>query len=89
LKTGRILAGLAFAAALANFAAFAYISMRLGGDAVNGMVKDGHYFVMAHGKYTEVSKEDWTYSLWHARSVWVTHPLGLLGAWYLAKTKKD
>ena len=49
-----------------NFLIFILGSMYLGGDALNGYAKDGHYFLCAHGSCTEVVKPLWTYSYWHA-----------------------
>jgi hypothetical protein len=49
-----------------NFFAFVLGSIHLGGDALNGYVRAGHYFVCAHGSCTEVSGAIWHYSYWHA-----------------------
>ena len=62
-----------FILALVNFFAFFFIDLYLGGDALNGYARDGHYFLCSHGRYTEVSDAVWTYSRWHAISVIVTH----------------
>ena len=69
-----------FLIGLANFAVFVGVASYLGGDAVNGMVEKGHYYVSSHGKDTEVSRKVYLYSRAHARSVWVTHPLAILAA---------
>jgi len=52
--------------ALINFFAFIGGSQYLGGDALNGYMKAGHYFVCAHGSCAEVSSSIWHYSWWHA-----------------------
>jgi hypothetical protein len=57
------------------------------GDALNGYVRDGHYFLSSHGRVTEVSREAWEWSRVHALSVFVTHPLALLGGAYLLVTQ--
>jgi hypothetical protein len=62
-----------------NFASFWVIALIVGGDAVGNPPQDGRYFVSEHGRRTEVSRSVYEYSLFHARSVWVTHPLALLG----------
>jgi hypothetical protein len=49
-----------------NFAVFVGGSFYLGGDALNGYVRGGHYFVCAHGSCGEVSSAIWHYSYWHA-----------------------
>ena len=38
----------------------------MGGDALNGYVQAGHYFVCAHGGCTEVPATVWNYSYWQA-----------------------
>jgi hypothetical protein len=54
------------AVAFPNFFAFVLGSMYFGGDALNGYVKAGHYFLCAHGSCIEVAPSVWTYSYWHA-----------------------
>jgi hypothetical protein len=54
------------AIALPNFCAFLVGSLYFGGDALNGYVQAGHYFVCAHGSCAEVAEAVWKYSWWHA-----------------------
>lgn len=61
-----------------NFLAFIIGAAVLDGDAVNGKIEDGRYYVANHGKYTEVSKSAFTYSRWHVYSVFVTFPIAML-----------
>jgi hypothetical protein len=61
--------------AFVNFFSFIFIDLYLGGDALNGYARDGHYFLCSHGRYTEVGRAVWTYSYWHAISVFITHGL--------------
>lgn len=61
-----------------NFVAFGAISLAIGGDAMAGYEKQGHYYVSDHGHETEVSQGVWTYSLWHARSIVATHTIGFV-----------
>lgn len=49
-----------------NFFTFIFVSVHLGGDALIGYAKLGHYFLCAHGHCTEVSSSIWRYSYWHA-----------------------
>jgi len=70
-----------FVLAIVNFAAFVIIALSIGGDAINGQVQNDHYYLSHKGKLTEVSPNVWRYSWMHATSVWITHPLGMLGAW--------
>jgi hypothetical protein len=67
----------------ANFFWFFIESARLGGDALNGSVREGHYFVVSHGSTTEVDRATWEWSRFHAMSLFVTHPLALVGGAYL------
>ena len=61
------------AVAIVNFVIFAVVALVIGGDAWNGHVDDGHYYVSSHGTITEVSRAVWYYSYGHVISVWVTH----------------
>lgn len=62
------------ALAATNFLAFVAITFYLGGDALNGYVQNGHYFLGLHsnGPFTEVSRTVFNYSRWHALSVIVS-----------------
>ena len=66
-----------------NFVTFVIVAVAIGGDAVNGKAVGGHYYLASHGKLTEVSEAVYSYSLWHVRSVFITHPLAMLTG-YLA-----
>jgi hypothetical protein len=66
--------------AIWNFVLFVAIAVPLGGDALNGMSRDGHYYLMQHGIYTEVSKPIFIYSTIHTLSLFVTHPVGVIVA---------
>ncbi len=61
-----------------NFCAFSIGSVMIGGSAANGFIEDGAYFVSEHGTDTEVEKWVWNYSLWHFRSLLVSHPLAFI-----------
>jgi hypothetical protein len=74
--------------ALINFVSFIGIADYLGGDALNGHQAGGHYFLSNHGKLTEVSRAVFTYSQWHAGSLFITHPLALLVGWICFKKHK-
>lgn len=60
-----------------NFVAFGVGSIIIGGSSANGFKKDGRFFVTDHGKDTEVTEQTWNYSLWHSRSLILTHPLAM------------
>jgi hypothetical protein len=65
--------------AIVNFMAFWLVAVSCGGDAWNGYVKDGRYFLGSHGAYTEVSRSFWTYSYYHVLLTWVTHGTAFIG----------
>ena len=74
---------------VANFVAYWIIGVYLGGDAIGGKAVDGHYFLGNRGYLTEVSRAVFTYSRWHARSVFVTFPLATLCKWFLRRQAKN
>lgn len=76
-----------FALCVLNFFAFVIFSMWIGGDALSGKVVEGHFFIGEHGKLTEVSEAVFTYSLWHSRSLFITHPLAVV-IWYFANAER-
>jgi len=61
----RTLRALAVAAWL-NFVVFGVVDVYLGGDALNGKVENGRYFLNNHGPYAEVSHATFLYSAVHA-----------------------
>jgi hypothetical protein len=75
--------------ALVNFFAYVGMSLYLGGDAVNGGIRNGHYLLMSHGKYTEVSQDVFDYSRWHTYSLWITHPLALAAALWYTRIRRE
>jgi hypothetical protein len=64
---------------LLNFALFVTGSIVLGGDAVNGKIEDGQYYVGGKGLYFAVSPGVWIYSYIHVISVWITFPVAMFG----------
>jgi hypothetical protein len=73
----------------ANFMIFMFVSLYVGGDAYNGKIEDGRYYLKsvrskgspAPEPYKEVSGAIFRFSWLHAYTVFVTFPLGLLAAW--------
>jgi hypothetical protein len=72
------------AVGMINFFAFVLVAERIGGDAANGKVENGRYDLRDHGRLTEVGADLFAYSLRHAHSLWVTHPLACLGGLWLS-----
>jgi hypothetical protein len=62
-----------------NFMVFFVVALCIGGDAINGKVENGRYYLSSHGRLTEVSPRVWQYSRFHTISVWITHPLAIFG----------
>ena len=79
------LAVLAIVVAVPNFIWFVAESGSQGGDALNGYVAAGHYFLASHGIYTEVGAGTWEWSRMHALSVLATLPFAVAGAVYLTR----
>jgi hypothetical protein len=78
-----------FVIALINFASFFVIAVTNGGDAINGNREGDRYYIMEHGRYTEVTPQFFAYSRIHAVSVWVTHGIAGVGVvlWLLSRSK--
>ena|SRR5215510_5882365 len=74
--------------AMLNFFAFLYGDLIIGGDAINGKIDGGKFFVGDHGKYTEVTEGVYRYSRFHTLSLFVTHPLGMV-AGLISLWRKD
>lgn len=68
-----------FYSAIANFLIFFVIGVFIG-DALNGKIEEGHYYLSNHGNLLEVNYVVFMYSKLHALSMLVTHPLGMIAA---------
>jgi hypothetical protein len=55
---------------LLNFAAYVITAIILGGDAWNGRIRDGHYYLAWHGRLMEVSRAVFEFSWWHTFALW-------------------
>ncbi|HEV8698786.1 MAG TPA: hypothetical protein VGQ89_13910 [Candidatus Limnocylindrales bacterium] len=71
------------AAGLLNFVWFLTNSASLGGDALNGYVCDGRYFVASHGSYTEVAASEWIVNRNIGVLTLITWPLVMLAGAFL------
>ena len=83
-RTWKCVAGLC----LLNFGVFWSVALYLGGDAVNGQMGGGRYFLANHGRLTEVSAGVFGYSRLHVMSLFVTHPLAFFAAWRATKAER-
>ena len=77
----RVILAAIFWLGILNFAALWVISSAFG-SAWHGKVENGHYYLGKHanGPFLEVTPEIFTLSLWHVRSVFITHTLAILAA---------
>lgn len=60
---------LAMLAPLVLFLLFFLCNVALNGDAFYGKIVSDHYFVGNHGVFTEVSREEFLFSLWLGRTM--------------------
>jgi len=67
---------------IVNFISFCVIALLIGGDALNVKIAAGHYYLSNHGQLQEVGPNLWAYSRSHALSLFITHPLAMLAAWF-------
>jgi hypothetical protein len=78
-----IVAALVVALSVYGLVVYVDETQRLGGDALNGYVQGDHYYVGNHGRYTEVTAEQWELSRGHAIRMFVMQPLALLAMGFL------
>jgi len=82
------------AVGILNFVVFVFVASHLGGDAVNGKVEDGHYYLFGvrtesgHKVYTEVSESVFTYSKLHVYSLLASWPLVMAAGFARSRYKK-
>lgn len=76
---------------LANLLAYTVSYAYLQGDAANGEIRDGKYYVRGHfihgpeGKQKDVSRATWIYSYIHSITIWPTEGLLLVALLILAR----
>jgi hypothetical protein len=54
-----------------NLVVYIGVAVLIGGDAINGHIDSGHYFLATHGRLTEVTRATFEYSRWHTYILWV------------------
>ena len=77
-----------FYVALINFFVFAIGCLVLRGDAINGKVENGRYFVRQGREYREVPRAVFLYSKFHLYSVIVTHVSAMALGFYANHIRK-
>jgi hypothetical protein len=63
---------------LANWLSWIAEQLAIGGNALDGKISDGRYFVSSHAVLTEVSRSTFLFSYWHSISAWISFPLAVL-----------
>lgn len=72
-----------------NFAVFWAVAVISGGDALNGKIEGGRYFLASHGNYTEVTRGFFLYSRVHALSSAVAILLTVFGGfWFIRRHQR-
>ena len=61
-----------------NFALFFVAALFLGGDAWNGTVQGGNFYLSENGRLTQVSRFVFYYSFIHAITVLIATPLAIV-----------
>jgi hypothetical protein len=67
-----------------NFAVYYVEVFVLQGDALNGRVQDGHYYLGFKGHLTEVSPTVFAWSWWHSVLTWLGFALAFCAIGWLA-----
>ena len=76
---------------LLNFAVYTFFYWYFQGDAGNGFIRDGEYFLRGHfihtadGRPSAVSRGVWIYSFIHSISIWPTIGVVLISMFILAR----
>ena len=68
---------------VANFFWTLSLGAQYGGGALNGFVRDGHYYLGQHGGYTQVSQAIWEQIRLHELGIWLGVPFVVVGFSYL------
>jgi hypothetical protein len=73
-----------------NFGAYLIIATLIGGDAINGHVASGRYYLAMHGHLTQVSRSMYEYSRWHTYLLWFhTGVVVVMSVWNRVLSKRD
>jgi hypothetical protein len=78
-----VVAGVMVALAAYGVISFVSETQQLGGAALGGYVQDDRYYVGNHGRYTEVTAEQWELSRAHGIRMFVMQPIGLVAIGFL------
>lgn len=84
-KTTKLL----FVVTVLNFGVWGLVNCAIHGDAINGKIENGKYYVAMKGKFTEVSRCVYLYSAVHTCTQFVLFPTTiLLGLFEMIGRKK-
>ena len=74
-----VVGALLFGVGVVNMVVCFVIAIILGGNALNGKIEDGHYYLAQHSELTEVSRSVWLYSCVHFWTVIAYLPVMIVG----------
>ena len=87
--TARLIALIGMVIGYANLFLYLLITAMSGGSAAGARIRDGHYYFVQHGHYTQVSPRAYWLSRIHGRSLVVTIPIALLCQMWLRSIRED
>jgi hypothetical protein len=74
---------------IANLFLYMAVALYLGGDAFNGKIEDGHFYLRNHGTLTEVDETVFIYSRWHSIVTMIAGGVALIAAGFLSRAPKE
>ena len=80
--------GILALAVFLNLVSWAAFCMTQGGDALNGKVENGRYYLGSHSRFTEVSAAKYHFSRWQTVSNLIILPIAVGGALVCTYLKK-
>lgn len=85
----RLFAFFGAAIGIGNLFLYLLITPMIGGSAASGRVRNGHYYLGEHGRYTEVSARTYAFNRLHGQSLVFTLPVGLMCLLWLRFIRED
>jgi hypothetical protein len=81
------LTGVLFVVTVLNFGVWGILTSVIQGDAINGKIEHGKYYVAMKGRYTQVSRGVYLYSYVHTCTNFVLFPALILSGFLGLRTK--
>ncbi len=88
VKPMRVVLGILGLVVFLNLVSWLVFCVTQGGDALNGKIVDGRYYLGSHSHYTEVSAAKYQFSRWQTISNMVTLPVVVGGSLLYEYRKK-